>query len=442
MGEDLSEGNVIKTILKTSVPMMVAFLLQSAFNIVDAFFVGKISAEALAAVSISFPVVFLIISLGSGVGAGVTSVTARYVGAKEIKEANNVAEHAILAAVVVGAFLTLAGILASPVLFDWIGAKGDLKILAMDYINILLFFAPLMLLAFIGNSILRGEGDMNTPMKMMGFSAILNVILDPIFIFTLGLGVRGAAIATVISRAVGLSLILYHILSGKSWIKLNLKDFRYNPRYIREIFSVGIPSSLSNISMSVGIFLLTVIVGFFGTDALAAYGIGFRLDSLAMLPGLGVSIAVISIVGQSIGAGKIERARESALKAGFMSIAFMSLIGVVFYIFAADIISLFNNEPGVIEHGTSLLHILPFSYLVIGLAMTMSSAFLGSGRATLALVVTLLRVIVFTVPAAYLLSLEYGVSGIWWGIVVGSFLGFIVCLLLFLYSGWERTAKK
>jgi Na+-driven multidrug efflux pump len=237
----------------------------------------------------------------------------------------------------------------------------------------------------------------------------------------------------------GFIYLMYYLLSGKSGIKLDYRDFRYNFDYIKSVFSVGIPSSLSNISMSVGMFLLTIIVGFHGTDALAAYGIGFRLDALAVLPAMGVSIAVVSIVGQSLGAGKIERARNATLKAGFMASAFMTAIGLVFYVFAEGIIKIFNTAPGVVEHGTTFLHIIPLSYLIVGIAICASSAFIGSGKAMLALISTILRVIVFTVPASYLLSLEYGVPGIWWGGVLGSFLGFLATMLFFRYGGWEKN---
>ncbi|MBN2014724.1 MAG: MATE family efflux transporter [Candidatus Altiarchaeota archaeon] len=435
---DLTEGDVLKTILKTSVPLMVAFLLQSSFNVVDAFFVGQISAEALAAVSISFPMIFFIISLGTGVGVGVTSVIARFIGSKQYGEADNVAEHAVLIAVILSFFLTATGLLASPLLFDFIGATGEVKIMALDYLNILLFFAAFMLVAMVGNAILRAEGDMKTPMKVMGVSSIINTILDPILIFVLGWGVKGAAIATILSRGVGMGYLYHHILSGRSSISLNLRDFSYHFNYVRKIFAVGVPSSLSNIIMSVGMFLLTIIVGFYGIDALAAFGVGYRLDSLAILPCMGISAAVISIVGQSVGAGKTGRAREVSLKAGIMASVFMSSIGLLFYVFAPWIVGVFNSSPGVVGYGVSFLRIIPLTYLFVGVAICASSAFLGSGKAMLALISTVFRVIVFTVPAAYILSGMYGVTGIWWGMVAGAFLGLIVTMLFFEFGGWEK----
>ncbi|MBD3388593.1 MAG: MATE family efflux transporter [Candidatus Altiarchaeales archaeon] len=445
MGKDLTEGNISRTIIETSVPLMVAFVLQSAFNIADAFFVGKISAEALAAVSISFPVVFLIIALGTGIGAGTTSVVARYIGAKDYDNADNAAEHALISSGFVGLGLGIAGFLISPYLFDIIGAEGSLKALALEYINILLFFTVFMMFAFVGNSILRGEGDMKTPMKIMGLSSILNIVFDPFFIFPggyhlpfglvlpfgLGLGVRGAAIATLTARGIGMSWLTWHILTGRSWVKLDFRHFRYDFSHVKNIFFVGVPASLINVTMSVGMFLWTVIVGMHGTAALAAYGIGFRLDTVALLPAMGVSVAVISIVGQNIGAGKLGRARQATYKAGMMASGFMVFIGILFNLFSVQIISAFNTDPEVVGYGVSFLRIIPWSYIFVGLAMCISSAFVGSGQALLALLITIMRIIVFSVPLAYLISLAYGVSGIWMGIAAGSILGSLFALLLF-----------
>ena len=440
MEHNLSEGSIIKTIFKTAVPTVIAFSLQSAFNIVDAIFVGMISAKALAAVSISFPIIFLIISLGTGLGIGSTAVVAQYIGAKKPREADNAAEHSLVAAITTGVLLMIVGFIITPTLFDWMSAQGELKELALSYINILLIFSPLMLVLMVGNSILHGIGDMKTPMIVMGASAILNIILDPIFIFTLGLGVEGAAYATVLSRTIGFIYLMTYLLRGKSSLSFDFRNFHFQPNYIKKIYSIGIPSSVSNIIMSIGMFIFTVIVGAFGENALAAFGIGFRLDSLALLPSMGVSVAVISIVGQSLGAGKPKRAVSAAITGGLLASVFMTFLGVVFYVFAPQIIGIFNSEPEVLEYGISFLRIIPFTYLIVGVAMSISGAFLGAGKANYALLTTFLRVLIFSVPAAYMISRIYGVEGIWIGIVIGTYLGAISSLILFKYTNWNKIS--
>ena len=439
MEHDLTEGSIIKTILKTAVPTVIAFSLQSAFNIVDAIFLGMISAKALAAVSISFPIIFLIIALGTGLGIGSTSVVAQYIGGKRLKEADNAAEHSLLAAFTTGVVLMIIGLAITPTLFGWMNAVGEVKELGLDYINILLFFSPLMMILMVGNSVLRGAGDMKVPMIVMGSSAILNIILDPIFIFTLGLGVKGAAYATVLARSMGFIYLISHLLRGKSKLTFDFKNFNFQPSYIKNIFQIGIPTSISNIMMSIGMFIFTAIVGLYGDNAIAAFGIGFRLDGLALLPSMGVSVAVISIVGQSLGAGKPKRAASAAITGGVLASVFMTLLGVIFYVFAPEIVSIFNSEPEVLKYGISFLRIIPFTYIIVGIAMSISGAFLGAGKAEYALITTFLRVLVFSVPASYILSQSRGIEGIWIGIVIGTYLGAFSSIILFKYTNWNKT---
>jgi len=418
--------------------MVIAFILQSAFNLVDAYFVGKISAEALAAVSVSFPLVFLIISLASGVGVGTASLIARTVGEKNLEKAGQVAEHALMIASAMAIFFTIAGILSAGILFDMMGIPSSVKELALDYVNIILLGSTVMFLGIVGNSIIRGEGEMLFPMMVMAFSAILNMFLDPVFIFDLGLGVRGAALATVATRSLGLLILAGYFIQERTWVRLKFARFRFKMDYVRGIFSVGIPQSLSNFSMSVGMFLLTIIVAGFGTEALAAFGIGFRLDSLALLPGLGVSIAVVSLVGQNVGAKQYKRAEEMTLKAGLMAIAFMTVIGLVFFVFSEPIVAVFNNDPLVVAYGSSFLRIIPLSYLLLGLSMTISGAFMGSGHAMPSLAITVLRVIFLSVPLAYLLSRQLGIEGVWLGIMLSSVIASIIAIVWFRKGTWKK----
>ncbi|MFH1789014.1 MAG: MATE family efflux transporter [Candidatus Altiarchaeota archaeon] len=283
---------------------------------------------------------------------------------------------------------------------------------------------------------------MKVPMYAMASSAVLNIILDPLFIFTFGWGVKGAAIATVLARAIALVIIIAYFISDKTWIKLKLHWFSFKRDYVKGIFAVGVPSSLSNLSMSVGMFLLTVIVAGFGTEALAAYGIGFRLDSLAILPALGVSVAVVSLIGQNVGAGRYKRAKEMTFKAGFMATAIMSCIGFVFFMFPEVIVSLFSGDPLVVSYGVSFLRIVPLSYVVVGVTMAISGAFLGSGHAVPSLAINVLRVIVINVPLAYLLSLRLGVAGVWWGILASSLAASAIAVVWFRKGTWKKHVAR
>lgn len=434
---EIIRGNINKVILKLSAPMIVAFLLQTSFNIVDGIFVGRLSAEALAAVSISFPVIFLMIALASGLGVGTTSVIARSIGAKYYRKANNVAEHSILLAVLFSLIFTISGLLFGKQLFSMITNDPLLLELAVQYTDIIFMGSIFMFLAFIGNNILRGEGNMKIPMFIMGGSAILNIILDPIFIFVLGWGVRGAAIATIISRTIGFIGVFAYILRNNSMIRLSLKQFRLDLGIVKEIISIGMPSSVSQIIGSLSLFLLTGIIAGFGAEAIAAFGIIFRVEGIAMMPIIGLTTALITIVGQNIGADKINRAKKISFNASVIAGMFGLIMGILFFLFSRQLSAVFNSSPLVISHVSSYFSINFLTYPMFGVVMVILSSFLGAGKPIPPLVINILRLLVITVPLAYLFSYMYGLIGVWIAILVASVISTLISIIWFWISDFK-----
>ncbi|MBU0460700.1 MAG: MATE family efflux transporter [Nanoarchaeota archaeon] len=438
MHNHILEEKIGKTILKLSWPMIVAFLLQTSFNIIDAIYVGMISAEALAAVSMAFPVVFLMISLASGLGVGATSIIARSIGAKNYQKANNTAEHAIIMAGLLAIVFTTCGLLFGKPLFQLMGAEGSLLKLVVQYANIIFIGSIFMFLAFIANNILRGEGNMKVPMYVMGGSAILNIILDPIFIFVLGWGVQGAAIATILARFTGFLFAFTYILKGKAVIKLSLRYFKYKFKIVKELFYIGFPSSISQVLISVSMFILMTIVAKFGTAGIAAYGIAFRLDSVGFMPVIGMMTAIMTIVGQNIGAGNFARARRTTFIASLIAIAYSLVIGILFFSLAVPLAKLFNSDPQVIYYSSIYLLINAFTYIFIAVGMIIMGSFLGAGRPMPPLIINLLRLVVIAVPLAYYLSTIYGLIGVWIGIAIASVVSGIVSIIWFRFSNFEK----
>lgn len=441
---DLTKGSIPKNILDLSLPMMAAFLLHTGFNIVDTIFVGKVSALALAAVSITFPVVFLIIALASGIGIGVTSLIARHLGAKNKKQANNAAEHALILAVAMGIIFTGAGLTLSKPLFILIGATEEMMPIVLSYVNIIFSGSFFMFFAFIVNSILRGEGDMKTPMKIMMLATIINVILDPLLIFGIGIfprmGVAGAALATVIARSISAFFAIGYLLKGKADIKIDFKYFKFKSRIIKDILSVGIPASLSQSVMSLGMFFMMKITSSFGPFAIAAYGLAGRLDMVALLPAMGVATAVITIVGHNVGAKNFERAEKTAWTAVLMVMIFTEVIGIIFFMFPEFWIGLFNKNTDIIAYGSSYIRIVCLLYFLMGVGIVISAAFQGAGKGYPSLILTFLRLFVLSIPLAYLLSiiLEFGVIGIWLGIATSIIVSAIVAAIWFKLGTWKK----
>jgi len=434
----LTEGSIVRNMLATAYPMIVAMTLQTGFNIVDAIFVGKISPEAIAAVSLAFPIMFFMFALAGGVGMGCVSLIARLVGAKNLKKAGNVAEHSLFIAMVISVVFSLVGFLLGKQLFMLMGADS-LTGLALDYMNIIFAGNVFLVVFVVSNSILRGEGDMKTPMRFMVVSTLVNVILDPIFIFAFGWGVKGAAYATIVSGLIGCILVLRYLFAKKALVKLDFSVFRYDFRIIRQIFSVGFPASISQMSMALGIFFLTKLVSSFGPYAIAAYGIGFRLESLAVLPVLGLMTAVVTLVGQNVGANKFIRAEKTTYAAIKMSMAYLALLSAVFLAFPRMWVSAFNNHPEVVGFGVDYIRIIAWTYVFIGIGIPIAGAFLGSGHAFPAMAITLLRVIVLAVPLAFVFSRFYSLNGVWIGIAVSTVTSGFVSMAWFKLGSWKNS---
>jgi len=296
-----------------------------------------------------------------------------------------------------------------------------------------------MFLAFIANYILRGEGEMKSSMFAMGFSAVLNIILDPLFIFVFGWGVEGAAWATVLARAVGCIIAFSYIFSKKSTINLSLFDFKFDFNIIKEIFVIGIPSSLSQLINSLSLFAITGIVAGFGSGALAAFGIIFRSEGLMFMPVLGVMTAVITIVGQNFGAGKVRRSRKIALNASLIVAAFSMFIGIFYFLFSEQLALLFNSDP-VVVHYVSLYFLINFwTYPFMAVMMIIIASFLGAGKPFPPLMINLVRMFVITIPFAYFFSKNFGLIGVWWCFPIAILFSFFLSLVWFLVVDFHHS---
>ena len=442
MKRDLTKGSIPKNILSLALPMMAAFLLNTAFHIVDTIFVGRLSALALAAISVTFPVIFIMIALAAGVGVGVTSLIARLLGAKRKKEADNVAEHGLLLGIVLALTFTIFGLAFARPLFILIGATEEMMPLVLEYIYIIFGGSFFMFLAFMSNSILRGEGDMKTPMKMMMLGAVTNIILDPLLIFGIGFFPRmemaGAALATVISRSMAAILVLIYLLKGRAHIKLDFRYFEYKFGIIKDIFSIGIPASASHAVMSLGSFFLLKITSFFGPFAIAAYGLTMRLGMIAFLPAVGMATAVTTIVGHNVGAKNFKRAETTTWLAVLMLMIFMQAVGIIFFLFPTFWVGIFNKTPEIMAYGHSYLRIVSLLYMLSGVSIIISAAFQGAGRGYPSLILTILRVFVLSIPLAYFLSKIYGVTGIWYGIAISMIIPAIAAAIWFKSGTWKK----
>lgn len=441
---DITNGDIKKTLIALAIPVIISMSLQTAFNIIDAIFVGRLGKDALAAISLTFPIIFFIIAIGIGIGIGVTSQIARNVGTKRLQNARQVATHGIILTLIISIFTTILGLHYIEQIFSLMGANATVITLAKSYMTIIIYSFILIFTVFILNSILQGDGDTVTPMKALIFSVILNIILDPIMIFGWGIiprmGIEGAALATVISRTIGLIYLLNHFIKRRPDIIPTIRGFIYQPNIIKNILIVGIPSSLSQISMSIYFLIMTSFVARFGSEAIAAFGAATRLQTIGILPSIAVATAVITIAGQNAGIKRYDRIENTTKIAIKMLTTFMIAITLILMTFSKPLIKLFTSNQDVINIGTTFLNIVPLELIFIPTGMIIGATFQGVGKGTPQLTLTIIRLFIISIPLAYYLAFiqNMGLTGIWWSFVIAAALSSLIAFVWFRTGIWKR----
>jgi putative MATE family efflux protein len=348
---------------------------------------------------------------------------------------------------VIGVLIAILGILFSPPLFEFMGVSGEILEMTIQYANLIFIGFIFLFIGFMSQGLIQADGDTLTPTRNLAISVFLNIILDPIFIFGFGpvpaMGLVGAGLATVLSRSVGAFLNIFHILSGRTSICLSRECFQPDLSILRKIVTTGLPASFSNSINSIGMIILMSLVGGFGTAAIAAFGVGIRLESLAYMPVVGLSLATVPIIGQNLGAGRIDRAKKVVSAASLAVIINMLFFSVVWFFVPEAVYSPFTSDLEIIGIGAGYFRIIAFGYVFLGLNILLASAFRGAGRTTVDLAVSGVRWIMVIV-IAYSLVKGIGLQGIWIGFPVGNFLAFLISIAILKSGFWLKkwTAKS
>jgi putative MATE family efflux protein len=419
-------------------PVAIAMFVQTMYNIVDTAFVGRLGAASIAALTFAFPIFFILLSLNSGLGVGINSIISRRLGAKNKEEAENAAANGILMSVIVAAIIYLLGRLTIEPLYNLFGAASDVRALSMSYMRIILLAVFFMFPAYAMNSIFSSQGDTRTPMIVQTFGFFLNAGLDPIFIFPLHFGVRGAAIATDI--AIGLTLFVYiYFLRKRSYLRLQLQSFRFSLELSREIFRVGAPASLMMLTMSIYIMFLNRFMAHFGTDYVASFGLATRLESLVSLPIFALSISLLTLVGMFYGAKRYDLVKSTSWYGIGIGILAAGAIGVLFYALPVVFLKIFTQERLVLLIGAAYLRIDVFTFPTMAIVMIISRILQGMGFGFPGFMINTVRIFFVAVPVAYVFVfvLGFGFLSIAWAMVLG---GVTASLLAFCWVGLKFRA--
>lgn len=440
---DLTTGSITKSIFYLALPVVATMFLETAFSIADIFWVGKLGAVSLAAVISSAFLIWIIYSLVGAVSIGVTALVARFIGAKQPDQAAFSARQAYLFSILFAVCLTLPGVLFTKWAFVLMGTAPDVTALGIRYLRIIFAGAITFFLIDVFSALFRASGDTKTPMLVIGGSLALNIILDPFLIFGWGpfprLGTDGAALASVFSQALGSLLFLYLVRRGKLAFKFSLvPKWDIDFSMVWRILRIGIPASSAWILFSVVYLFINKIVALFGTEAIAALGIGNRMESVSFLTCIGFSTAASTLVGQNLGAGKPERSAEAAWKTAGISVLVTGFVATMFLFFPRQIASFFISDPKVIEIGIGYLRILALSQMFMALEIVFEGAFGGAGNTVPPMIVSIVGSLA-RVPLAYLMAVHWGMGivGVWWAITSTSIVKGVVLAYWFKLGRWK-----
>ncbi|MEE9307773.1 MAG: MATE family efflux transporter, partial [Spirochaetia bacterium] len=428
--EQILGGKILPTLLRLSVPAIIAFTFHTTFNFVDRLFVSRLGAIELGALGMAFTVQSILITIGSGTGIGASSLIARFIGAGKKDKANNTAEHTLLIILGLSLFFTILGPFLTRPLFVLLGASEQMLPYILSYINIVLYGSFFQFFAMIGNGILRGEGNTVTPMQVMILGTLVNIALDPLLIFGVGpfpaLGVQGAAIATVIGRAVSCILLTVSLFGTKNIVVLNMRAFRYQGSILRGIFAVGGPTIVGQLSNSLGLSLLFILLRPYGDMAKSAFTLGFTYQQVAILPIIGIAQGSLTMTGQNFGAKEFRRVRAVIQKSLLFCMVLMSVFALVMIVGRGSLVRVFSDVAEVIRIGRSMLLIFALGFPFVAARFILSSFFQGLGKGFAAFVINFSYIILFAMPLALLLSRVIGIEGIWIGIVAGNLLSSVL----------------
>lgn len=447
MESNQSKGSRLKTFSENpkkalwtlAIPILAGMAIQTIYTTVDMIYIGRLGGEAIAAVAFNMPLLFFVLGLSMGLGSGVTASIARFIGASDKINADNSAEHALLMASIISVIMVLAGLLYGKQMLVILGTPLELINIAWSYLRVITIGLFFMVFSGFFRSILAGEGDMKTPMIITAVGTVLNIILDPIFIFVLGYGVPGAAIATVISQAIVFSIFIYlFLIKEHTYVTFRLRDFSFSKYIIYDIIKVGVPASMAMIIMSLGQAVFNKILVSYSAYSVAAFQIGGRIDIVIFLPIMAIATALTTLVGMFYGAKDFENVKF-IIKYGMLRSVFITTVGsIIIFILAPLIVKGFSNEPEIQQTAVTYLRLIVFIYPLISIAMTSGRVMQGLGLGIPMLVTTIIRVLGVSVPLALIFNyvLHKPIEWMWYAMIISTVIAVSTAAL------WLRFALK
>ena len=441
---DLTSGSLVGNLLSMALPLAAGNVLGAMYNLVDAFWLGRVSKEAVAAPGVSGPFIWMAVSFAIGFGSGGTALVAQLTGAKRHGEADHVGAQVLSMMTLWSAFIAVPLIIVAPLVLRVFQVPDEVMPQGTTYFRIIAVGLPLMSLTMAYGAVLRALGDTVTVIVIGVVTNIINAVLDPLFIFGMGpvpaMGVGGAAAATVLSQGLGALACLWLIRRHHAGFAIRKYHLPPDWPILKQIFNIGLPAALNNSGGAAGFAIFQTMINTLGPTVIAAYTIGFRLLRFFQIPGEVLAMSAAPIVGQSLGAGKPQTAVR-AIKTSAAIVALVTLVPTILVTLEGQwVASFFVKDPGVVAETGRFFLIVPFSSYLFSVIMVLMAAFFGSGHTRPALALTVLRMWVLRLPASYLLTFTLGLGslGAYLGMVVGNVFGAAATYALFARGTWLK----
>jgi len=441
--QDFTTGSIKRAIFLLALPMVLEMAMESLFAVVDVFWVAHLGSSAITTVGLTESVLTIVYAVALGLSLSATAMVARRIGEKNPEGAAIAGVQAVALGLVISILAGFPGILFGRRLLRVMGAAPTVLAVGSTYARIVLGSSGVPVLLYLNNAIFRGAGDAAIAMRVLWLANLINLALDPCFIFGLGpfprLGVTGAAVATTVGRSIGVVYQLVLLLRGTERIRILLRQLKLNAEVMWRLARVSASGVLQFVIAQASWIVLVRIVSVFGSEAVAGYTIGVRIIIFVILPSWGLSNAAATLVGQNLGARQPERAEKSVWIAGFYNMVFMGSLGVVFIFLAEPVVRLFTQDPAVVPLGTSCLRILSYGNVCYAYGMVMLQAFNGAGDTRTPTVVNFFGYWLLEIPLAYALAIPGGLrsKGVFLSILIAEGMIAAVSMLLFRRGRWK-----
>lgn len=438
--EEILEGNLFKLILSLALPIMLTNFIQTLYDLTDSYFVGKLGGIQVAAIAFVWPVTYLILSLGTGIGIATTSLVSISIGEKNYSKASKYSAQSLSFSLILSIVITFIGYYYSPYILSFMKADGKLLSESIIYCRIILLSTPFLFFNQVFSSIKQAEGDTINPLILSIISVFINIILNPVLIFKFNMGIAGSAWATVIARFFVTIYAIYFFKYKNNGIDISKKNLFLEKSIIKKIIKVGLPSSIGQGFSSLGFIVLNVFIIKFGQDAMAAFGIGNRINSLLFLPCMGLGMSLTSIVGQNLGANNIKRINDAVKTSVIITIIF-SIIGVILiHFFQQHIISFFTNDNNIKKMSLDYLTLISLSIPGLGLMQILISIYQGASHTKTAMFITMSRLWLFRIPMIILFEKFTNLKefGIWYSMVYSNYFVVILGSIFYFKGTWKK----